>query len=115
MQAKKAVFTTFNLGAEALRASKLLRMATPVERRLLLKAILTDTRGACVQLDDTRTPKSRRDGEDLFTTPLSSPGFDGGFCSHAPTVAGAVIVSAAVAAASCAVSYSAGGMRPSWP
>ena len=46
---------------------------------------------------------------------MSSPGFDGGFCSHAPTVAGAVIVSAAVAAASCAVSYSVGGMRPSWP
>ncbi|WP_407342265.1 MobF family relaxase [Pengzhenrongella phosphoraccumulans] len=69
VQEKKAVFTTFNLGAEALRASKLLRMASPVERRLLLKAILTDTRGLCVQLDDTRTPESRRVGEDLFTTP----------------------------------------------
>ncbi|MGV8966810.1 MAG: MobF family relaxase [Cellulomonas sp.] len=66
---KKAVFTTFNLGAEALRASKLLRMASPVERRRLLTAIVTDAAAGCVQLDDTRTPESRRVGEDLFTTP----------------------------------------------
>ncbi len=65
---RRSVWTTWNLGASAVRASKLLRMASPVERRALLNAITADAAAACVQLDDSREPSTRRVGESLFTT-----------------------------------------------
>src|SRR5665647_64501 len=65
---KRSVWTTWNLGAAAVRASKLLRMASPAERRALLSAVTTDAAAACVHLDDNRDPATRRVGESLFTT-----------------------------------------------
>ena len=65
---KRSVWTTWNLGAAALRASKLLRMAAPAERLALLNAVTVMATEACVHLDDTRDPMTRRAGEDLFTS-----------------------------------------------
>jgi conjugative relaxase-like TrwC/TraI family protein len=65
---KRSVFTTWNLGAEAVRASKLLRMADPTERRRLLAAVTTAAANASVHLDDTRNPATRRTGEEMYTT-----------------------------------------------
>ncbi|OIQ89618.1 multifunctional conjugation protein TraI [mine drainage metagenome] len=65
---RRSVWTTWNLGAEALRASKLLRMASPTDRLALLNAITTDAAALCVHLDDTRDPDRRRVGENLYTT-----------------------------------------------
>jgi hypothetical protein len=65
---RRSVWTTWNLGAAAVRASKLLRMASPDERRALLNTVTTDAAAACVHLDDNRDPATRRTGESLFTT-----------------------------------------------
>src|SRR5665647_1903974 len=65
---KRSVWTTWNLGAAAVRSSKLLRMASPAERRELLNTITTEAAAACVHLDDNRDPATRRVGEALFTT-----------------------------------------------
>ena len=65
---RRSVWTTWNLGAEALRASKLLRMASPTERLALVDAVTTDAAALCVHLDDTRDPDRRRVGESLFTS-----------------------------------------------
>ncbi|HEY5514676.1 MAG TPA: MobF family relaxase, partial [Pengzhenrongella sp.] len=65
---RRSVWTTWNLGAAAVRASKLLRMASPAERRTLLNTVTTDAAAACVHLDDNRDPATRRVGESLFTT-----------------------------------------------
>ena len=64
---RRSVWTTWNLGAAALRASKLLRMATPADRLTLLNEITRDAAAGCVRLDDTRDPQTRRTGEELFT------------------------------------------------
>ncbi len=65
---RRSVWTTWNLGAAAVRASKPLRMASPAERRELLNAITTEAAAACVHLDDNRDPMTRRVGESLFTS-----------------------------------------------
>ena len=65
---RRSVWTTWNLGAAAVRASKLLRMASPDERRALLNEITTEAAAACVHLDDNRDPATRRAGESLFTS-----------------------------------------------
>jgi conjugative relaxase-like TrwC/TraI family protein len=65
---RRSVWTTWNLGAAAVRASKLLRMASPAERRALLNEVTTDAAAACVHLDDNRDPMTRRVGESLFTS-----------------------------------------------
>ncbi|WP_024285638.1 MobF family relaxase [Cellulomonas sp. KRMCY2] len=65
---RRSVWTTWNLGAGAVRASKLLRMASPAERRALLNEITTEASAACVHLDDERDPMTRRVGESLYTT-----------------------------------------------
>lgn len=65
---RRSVWTTWNLGAAAVRASKLLRMASPAERRALLNEITTDAAAACVHLDHNRDPMTRRVGESLFTS-----------------------------------------------
>src|SRR5665647_3502567 len=63
---KRSVWTTWNLGAAAVRASKLLRMASPAERRALLDTVTTDAAAACVHLDDNRDPATRRVGLSLI-------------------------------------------------
>ncbi|QTE29348.1 MobF family relaxase [Pengzhenrongella sicca] len=65
---RRSVWTTWNLGAAALRSSKLLRMADPAERRTLLNDITGAAAKTCIQLDDTRDPESRRMGEELYTS-----------------------------------------------
>ncbi len=65
---RRSVWTTWNLGAAALRASKHLRMATPTERLTLLNEVTAAASRACVHLDDARDPDTRRVGESLFTT-----------------------------------------------
>jgi conjugative relaxase-like TrwC/TraI family protein len=65
---RRSVWTTWNLGAASVRASKLLRMASPAERKTLLNAITTEAASACVHLDDNRDPMTRRVGESLFTS-----------------------------------------------
>jgi len=65
---RRSVWTTWNLGAAAVRTSKLLRMASPAERRTLLNTVTTEAAAACVHLDDDRDPATRRAGEALFTT-----------------------------------------------
>lgn len=65
---RRSVWTTWNLGAAATRASKLLRMASPAERRALLNEVTTEAAAACVHLDDNRDPMTRRVGESLFTS-----------------------------------------------
>lgn len=65
---RRSVWTTWNLGAAAVRSSKLLRMASPEERRALLSAITTEATVACVHLDDNRDPATRRVGESLYTS-----------------------------------------------
>ena len=65
---RRSVWTTWNLGAAAVRASKLLRMASPAERRALLNEVTKDAAAACVHLDDNRDPMTRRVGESLFTS-----------------------------------------------
>ena len=64
----RSVWTTWNLGAAASRATKSLRMASAVERRALLNALTTQAAAGCGHLDDTRDPDTRRVGEDLFTS-----------------------------------------------
>ena len=66
--ARRSVWTTWNLGASALRASKHLRMASPAERLTLLNEVTAAASRACVHLDDARDPATRRVGEALFTT-----------------------------------------------
>jgi len=65
---RRSVWTTWNLGAAAVRTSKLLRMASPAERHALLNTVTTEAAAACVHLDDNRDPATRRVGESLFTT-----------------------------------------------
>lgn len=65
---RRSVWTTWNLGAAAVRGTKLLRMSSPAERRALLNLITSDTAAACVHLDDNRDPTTRRVGESLFTS-----------------------------------------------
>jgi len=65
---RRSVWTTWNLGASAVRTSKLLRMASPAERRALLNTVTADAAAACVHLDDNRDPTTRRTGESMFTT-----------------------------------------------
>lgn len=43
-------------------------MASPTERRTLLDELTGDAAGACVHLDDTRDPDTRRVGEALYTS-----------------------------------------------
>ncbi len=65
---RRSVWTTWNLASAAVRASKLLRMASPAERRALLNEVTTEAAAACVHLDDNRDPMTRRVGESLFTS-----------------------------------------------
>ena len=65
---RRSIWTTWNLGAAALRASKPLRMASPTERLRLLDDLTIGAEAACVHLDDTRDPDRRRTGEALFTS-----------------------------------------------
>jgi conjugative relaxase-like TrwC/TraI family protein len=65
---RRSVWTTWNLGAAAARATLPLRMASPAERLRLLNEITTETAARCVHLDDTRDPDRVRVGEALYTS-----------------------------------------------
>ena len=65
---RRSVWTDWNVGSETLRASKVLRMASPQERLSLTGAIGAQVAAACVHLDDTREPDRRRIGEALYTS-----------------------------------------------
>lgn len=65
---RRSVWTTWNLGAAAVRASKLLRMASAAERRALLNEVTTEAAAARVHLDGNRDPMTRRVGESMFTS-----------------------------------------------
>ena len=65
---RRAVWSTWNLAAAATRATKPLRMASPVERDRLLGDVTRAAADRCVHLDDTRDPAAVRVGEALFTT-----------------------------------------------
>ena len=65
---RRSVWTTWNLGAAAARATLPLRMASPAERLRLLNEITTEAAARCVHLDDTRDPERVRVGEALYTS-----------------------------------------------
>ena len=65
---RRSVWTDWNVGSEALRASKILRMASPQERLSLTSAISAQVKAASVHLDDTREPERCRVGEALYTS-----------------------------------------------
>jgi conjugative relaxase-like TrwC/TraI family protein len=65
---RRSVWTTWNLGAAAARATLPLRMASPSERLRLLNEVTTDAAARCVHLDDTRDPERVRVGEALYTS-----------------------------------------------
>lgn len=66
--ARRSVWTTWNLGAAAARATLPLRMASPAERLRLLNETTTEAAALCVHLDDTRDPERVRVGEALYTS-----------------------------------------------
>ena len=65
---RRSVWTTWNLGAAAARATLPLRMASPAERLRLLNEVTTEAAARCVHLDDTRDPERVRVGEALYTS-----------------------------------------------
>ncbi|WP_281173256.1 MobF family relaxase [Actinotalea ferrariae] len=65
---RRSVWTTWNLGAAAARATLPLRMASPAERLRLLNEVTTAAAARCVHLDDTREPDRVRVGEALYTS-----------------------------------------------
>ncbi len=63
------MWSTWNLGAAALRSSKLLRMASLEDRLALTNGLVTLASGECVRIDDQVDPERRRVGEAMFTSP----------------------------------------------
>ncbi|WP_034622986.1 MobF family relaxase [Cellulomonas sp. URHE0023] len=65
---RRSVWSTWNLGAAALRSSLVFRMASPEDRVRLTNTIVTEAGKACVRLDDDTEPARRRVGEETFTS-----------------------------------------------
>lgn len=65
---RRSVWSTWNLGAAALRSSLELRMASPEDRLRLTNTIVTEAGQACVRLDDDTDPTRRRVGEETYTS-----------------------------------------------
>ena len=65
---RRSVWSTWNLGAAALRSSLALRMASPDDRLQLTNTLVTEAGKACVRLDDDAEPTRRRVGEETFTS-----------------------------------------------
>ncbi len=65
---RRSVWSTWNLGAAALRSSLALRMASPEDRLELTNALVIQAGGACVRIDDQADPERRRVGEEMFTS-----------------------------------------------
>ncbi|WP_235523258.1 MobF family relaxase [Cellulomonas sp. Root485] len=65
---RRSVWSTWNLGAAALRSSLELRMASPDDRLELTSTIVTEASRACVRLDGDTEPTRRRVGEETFTS-----------------------------------------------
>ncbi|WP_041574346.1 MobF family relaxase [Cellulomonas gilvus] len=65
---RRSVWSTWNLGAAALRSSLALRMASSDDRLKLTNAIVREAGAACVRLDGDVEPSRRRVGEETFTS-----------------------------------------------
>ena len=65
---RRSVWTTWNLGAAAARATLPLRMASPTERLRLLNEVTSEAAARCVHLDDARDAERVRVGEALYTS-----------------------------------------------
>jgi len=65
---RRSVWSTWNLGAAALRSSLALRMASPEDRLELTNALVIQAGGVCVRIDDDADPERRRVGEEMFTS-----------------------------------------------
>lgn len=68
VSARRSVWSTWNLGAAALRSSLALRMASSEDRLQMTNTLVTEARKACVRLDDDTEPTRRRVGEETFTS-----------------------------------------------
>ncbi len=62
------MWSTWNLGAAALRSSLALRMASPEDRLELTNELVIQAGGACVRIDDQTDPERRRVGVEMFTS-----------------------------------------------
>lgn len=65
---RRSVWSTWNLGAAALRSSLALRMASPEDRLELTNELVIQAGGACVRIDGQTDPERRRVGEEMFTS-----------------------------------------------
>ncbi|WP_307802301.1 AAA family ATPase [Cellulomonas fengjieae] len=65
---RRSVWSTWNLGAAALRSSLPLRMASARDRLALTNALVTLAGTACVRIDDASEPDRHRVGEESFTS-----------------------------------------------
>lgn len=65
---RRSVWSTWNLGAAALRSSLALRVASPEDRLALTNELVTQAGKACVRLDDNPEQTHRRVGEETFTS-----------------------------------------------
>ncbi len=64
---RRSVWSTWNLGAAALRSSMTLRMASPEDRLALTDDLVTLAGAACLRIDD-RESERHRVGEETFTS-----------------------------------------------
>ncbi|WP_246280622.1 MobF family relaxase [Cellulomonas humilata] len=65
---RRSVWSTWNLGAAALRSSLALRMASAEDRLALTNGLVAAAGDACVRLDDNPEQTHRRVGEETFTS-----------------------------------------------
>ncbi|WP_426594403.1 MobF family relaxase [Cellulomonas sp. McL0617] len=65
---RRSVWSTWNLGAAAVRSSMVLRMATPQDRLALTNGLVALASAGCVRLDDEPDPERRRVGEETYTS-----------------------------------------------
>ncbi|WP_235518742.1 MobF family relaxase [Cellulomonas sp. Leaf334] len=64
---RRSVWSTWNLGAAALRSSMTLRMASPADRLALTDDLVTLAGSACIRIDDPESVRQRV-GEETFTS-----------------------------------------------
>ncbi|NTW39452.1 MAG: relaxase domain-containing protein, partial [Cellulomonadaceae bacterium] len=64
---RRSVWSTWNLGAAALRSSMTLRLASPEDRHALTNELVTLAGAACLRIDDPESARHRV-GEESFTS-----------------------------------------------
>ena len=65
---RRSVWSTWNLGAAALRSSLALRMASPEDRLALTNDLVTRASEACLRIDEPAAVGRSRVGEETFTS-----------------------------------------------